>query len=357
MAQHADQARSGQATGSHRGEQVSQVQDAMSLLADAAEELTFSASETVEKKTTERKAKKKGRDGLERVQFYVDKLPDMGDPRKLRQLWMNVKSQPPKSAKDLRQQVGREYGDVSHQHAALSYMLEMAEEEGNVGLKDLCAQALAELEKEHGPEIRAGYNVTVTAKEFEDRGLGDTGSLRDLYRRQVLGHDALSDAYRSVMDRYGEKEFGKAVSFLIKALGADMQAKGPSTEPAELKRINDDLFQLEVMGNIHRDCGELLERMDRVYGQKTSMNAHGLMDRTLTLKDDKWIRGDNVADLVRDAGVRDTEAQVHFLREYGGLCRQLPLKVFNEPENRSTLLDAVQEAQDAAIEREEEELG
>lgn len=84
--------------------------------------------------------------------------------------------------------------------------------------------------------------------------------------------------------------------------------------------------------------------------------ADRLVGSLLDLAEASWLSGAQVEKLAREQRLPSTEAEIYFLRELADMVRALPLKVFKDPEQRLKLVDAVQEALDQAIEREEAEL-
>ena len=84
--------------------------------------------------------------------------------------------------------------------------------------------------------------------------------------------------------------------------------------------------------------------------------ADRLLSSLLELAEASWLSGAQVEKIVREQNLRSTEAEIYFLRELADLIRALPLKIFKDPEQRLKMVDAVQEALDKAIEREEAEL-
>ncbi|MBL8250715.1 MAG: hypothetical protein JNK31_03490, partial [Candidatus Competibacter sp.] len=101
--------------GEYRGEGVIAIPDAASLLENAAEELTFSASERVEKDLSKRKVGEARPDSRAKVEVmieqYAKKLPDL-PVEKLRQFLTYLKSRPDLSAAQLREEIKNRFGDV-----------------------------------------------------------------------------------------------------------------------------------------------------------------------------------------------------------------------------------------------------
>lgn len=89
----------------------------------------------------------------------------------------------------------------------------------------------------------------------------------------------------------------------------------------------------------------------------TEDTAHVLMQRVLPLMEERWVDGARIRAVVDQVQIRDIEARIYFLRELLGIIRRIPLKVYPDGESRTRLIDACQEALDAAIEEEEDELG
>ncbi|CAM2065494.1 type III secretion system gatekeeper subunit SctW [Sulfidibacter corallicola] len=360
LAHHDVIAQQGQAMGQMRGQRVAQVKDAASMVADAAEEMTFSASEKVEKKLKSRKVTVRGvrANALEKAEFYLKQLKQMDKPEQLDKFMSHLKKMGDMNPEQLRQEVGKFFKDVSQQYGAMQYAKEMLSAEG--GHEELVAslqEAMEQAMEEDGPAIRAGFNVSEDAAEFSSQGLRDTQQLRDFYRDTVLKYEGFHETYNEILENHGDEDFQKAIEFLIRAVGSDLQSKGPSISHVELKRVIDDLYSLEMLGNIHRNCAELLEKIRRAYRLTPKTKTKEFMTRLMGLKAEKWLRSDHVAKFAQAVGITVIEAQIYFLRELGGMIKELPLKVFDDDlESREKLIDATQEALDEAIDKEEEML-
>lgn len=87
-----------------------------------------------------------------------------------------------------------------------------------------------------------------------------------------------------------------------------------------------------------------------------SRAADRLISGLLGLAEASWLSAAQVEKLAREQRLPSTEAEIYFLRELADLARLMPLKAFKEPEQRLKLVEAIQEALDAAIAREEAEL-
>ncbi|WP_163834327.1 TyeA family type III secretion system gatekeeper subunit [Spartinivicinus ruber] len=76
----------------------------------------------------------------------------------------------------------------------------------------------------------------------------------------------------------------------------------------------------------------------------------------LVLQDKSWVRASDIDKFVSALNLQDSEAIIGFLQQFKQLVREIPVEAFNDVDHRFNLLEAVQEALDIAIEKEEDEL-
>ena len=345
----------------YRGQKVSFRGDATSMLADAAEELSFQFSEKVEKKLAKRNIHTRaGRrtSALERAEFYLNKLPDLKqDSDKLTSFTQELERAGRPTPRELRERARRHFDDASHAFAALVYAREsLADNAQTAALAADCEQAACEELADHGPLIRAGLNTTASVRSFAENGLADVRDLRRFYRDTVLQYEGFEDTYRSILNHYPESEFPRAAAFLLKAVGEDLHARGPSIEPVELKRILDDLFTLEVLTATFRACERLPAKIEKAYGDPFLLSGGRLLGRLLDLKTESFLEAEQVLALVAACGTRQPGATIYLLRESLTLIRGLPLKAFADDRERTVMIGAFREAQDRVIAQEEDRI-
>lgn len=99
-------------------------------------------------------------------------------------------------------------------------------------------------------------------------------------------------------------------------------------------------------------CQALGEALARDFGVGP-VDAERLTKNLIDLAGERWVSGDRVAALARDFQVREVDARIAFLTRTKVVLRDMPPKVFAEPESRDKLLRAAQDALDAAIEEED----
>jgi len=242
--------------------------DASTALANAAEEMTFAASEKVEKKLSERKAGSKESLRLSATELadkYVNMLGDSQPPQKLHEFLDSLKQKGEKATEqDIRDMLQREFSDVSEQYAAIAFAEEALKNEGgHDALLGKVSSVKETLLQEAGPAIRAGINIAADVLRFSAQGLEQLEKLRDLYRYAVLGRETVSEMYQAIMGRYGESRFPQALDFLIQAAGNDLDAHGmgPSMEPAHLETAVNNINYVQQMGNLYRVLADLVDKV------------------------------------------------------------------------------------------------
>ncbi len=254
-------------------------------------------------------------------------------------------------------------GDATSQYLSL---LEVAEliREGVVGIdsEDFAAQAAqeaaAELLAEHGDRIWADINTFDAAQKLaEHSGKAETAqAFRSAYRDAVLGTESLSDTVRHLLkvneDGTGG-DFGRVLQTMITALGADVAASRPSTDPVRLRSLLTDLYHLEVISTVIDRCGELSSTLVSRHGVPP-FKATGLASDLVGLTGERWVDAARLTNLSDKYGTQNPpECLVHFMTGTRNALRELPVQVFMSLEARQSLLDAAQTALDRAIDREE----
>ncbi len=267
--------------GTIKGQTVT-VQDASTALANAAEEMTFAASEKVEKKLSERKAGSKEAlksSAAELADKYVNMMGQSQPSHKLHEFLDGLKKKGEKATEqDIREFAQREFSDVSEQFAALAFAEEaLKAEEGMGKLAATVGAAKESLLRDAGPAIRAGINIASDVLSFSKQGLEQLEKLRDLYRFAVLGRQTVSDMYQAIMTRYGESRFPQALDFLIQAAGNDLDAHGlgPSMESAHLETAVNNINYVQQMGNLYRVLADLVDKVRPNAAPQVPFFAHG----------------------------------------------------------------------------------
>lgn len=82
-------------------------------------------------------------------------------------------------------------------------------------------------------------------------------------------------------------------------------------------------------------------------------NAHDLMKELLEMTTQRWIDPDRFIQMLAKIGVRNSEMRIYFLTQLRERVRLIPLKLYPVLETREKMLDALQQAMDTEIAREE----
>lgn len=252
--------------------QAVQELDINSLIADSAEEASFTNAEQIEKKLSERKNGSKEMmraSAAELAEKYVNMMADSQGSKKLHEFLDELKKKGADASEaELRQLLGEHFGDAADQYAALSFAEEsLTREGGNDGLVDKIRQLKDQLLKEAGPAIRSGLNIAADVLAFSKQGLEGADGLRQMYRFAVLGGQTIAAIYTAIMERYGKAKFFDSLDFLLRAAASDLDGKvlGSSLEAAQLKSVIDDIYHVQSLGNLHRSFGDVLDNTRRLF--------------------------------------------------------------------------------------------
>lgn len=335
------------------------------ILEDAAEELTFVHSEKVEKDMAKRKIKSRSSKSIEaaaaadRIRAYLDKVPELEKSKRLSAHIEDLrKNSGQYSQEDFRRSARQFSDDETLQYIAMLSAHQQLKEAG-AGEKQLhnLNQAIQQLNREEGPAIRAGLNVSAVASEHaEASGLGDSQSLRSLYRDSVLDYQGLSDAYKKMIESHSADNFQKTVKFILAALSADLSAISHSIDKTRLQAIVKDIQQLRLLGNMHENCTVLLDKMVKLYNQKAG-DSGKFMHEFIDIVDSSWYNSDRIRQLPNSLDVKDMGAQVYFMQEFKQMAKGIPMKFYaGDYGRRDKFIANVQEALDVIIDEENQGL-
>lgn len=349
------------------GARVTQELSPLSLLADAAEELTFSLSESEESRLDERKEKAAARERRAFDPFIeaARKLAQEGGEkfgRQLDHLEKLFKSRNDASLAELMEALQRASGRPDREEqevpdAADQFTL-------LAGLKDRLGDAhplagtidrvLDDLAAEQTFAVASGLAVDLAAPDFAELGDRD---LRGAYRSVVADFASPRETLSSLRARFGENELNRGLDFLMTALGNELSSAQPSAEKSQLKALTGDLAVVRVLGIAHARCAAVLERLEKAHGVKSRMGSEELLDEVLAARDNQYAGGQDFQRMAQKAGTPDTEREVLFLQDLLQGLRDLPDLFYEGHDARQRLQGALQNAVDDAVRREDEELG
>jgi type III secretion system TyeA family effector delivery regulator len=82
-------------------------------------------------------------------------------------------------------------------------------------------------------------------------------------------------------------------------------------------------------------------------------SAHDLMKELLDMTTQRWIDPDRFIQMLAKIGVRKSDMRIYFLTQLRERVRLIPLKLYPVADTREKILDALQQAMDIEIAREE----
>src|SRR5690554_8214749 len=94
----------------------------------------------------------------------------------------------------------------------------------------------------------------------------DAQALQAAYSDLILGEVTLGDTLGRMLEQFGEEGFEKGLAGMLRALGDDLSAARPSTEPTRLQALVGDLYQLEVTQTLLERCHEISGILQREHG-------------------------------------------------------------------------------------------
>lgn len=347
---HGDAASARQQAGMMLGEKTVTLAGEVSL-ADGAEELSLHMAEkTEDKHHAERKVKSDRPLQLLDTQEIVEFLDDTHDAdahEKLVELTKKLLS----GQASPRQGAAQAFGDVSQQYLGLQYALREGERQGaDPAALEAIRDALADLEIERGPEIRAGLNALKSAGQFAADPAG-VARFQQTYRDVVLGETTLSKTLALALERFGDADLGRGLKQLIAALGHDLAAARPSTDTGRLQVLVSDLYHLEVAATVLDGCADLGARLSSRHG--TGLDAPRLMRDLIGITGERWVSDSRFTALASQQNVIAVDARVVFLAGVKSMVKDLPTQIFPDADVRHSILSAAQQALDVAIDEED----
>jgi type III secretion protein W len=341
------------ASGIFMGHAVRQVETPESLLASAAEELTFAADTTDEFELQERKERNKAsRAQDDRVRMYQELMHQAGKSEQLNNLKDSLRAQ--QDARRALDKAREFFPDPSDAWAAL---IELAEElkasGGEKALVRELEEAISGLEEREGPAIRAGVQGALAASGFPE--LGSSDDMRDFYRQTVCEFSTVNEVFAHIQQTYGG-DFEAAMDFLFSALSADIGSDMPSMGVSHLESVHGNLGKVRLTQSAYRLCEEMLGRWENVHGMPGAggMTAMGLLGDIVALREVRFLGSMQIEGILAKAHAPDIEKEVLFLQELLMTTRKFPVVLFDDDQGRLKVLDAVQEAVDKAVERDDE---
>lgn len=263
---------------------------------------------------------------------------------------------------DILRKLAEFYPDVTLADEALEFLLSTSEGD----LADTLRQAREELNRARGREIAAGRNIGTQAREAAMKGLGTTGSLRDMYRDITGNPRDSSTLFQELSQKYAFKELKKVIDFLLHSLGADMKSKGPSIPKGLLHRLFSETRSLQAILGVYRFFRSRMRLVERQFREEhmevpQDLNFEALAREFMALADDRYPSPAKVLQLASKLGIdRFVRAKIIVFSQMRDAIREVAMNlIYKSLQHRDELyiaiLEALEDLEDQLEEMEEKE--
>lgn len=322
-----------------------------SILADAAEELGFSVDRTKDFEISRRKERDTSAVSRELLEKYQQIMQQAGRTEQMNSLVESLKRA---AGRETMERILSDSGaDPTDAWAALESALAELDADPMTPLdrKADLRSVRDDFMNANSQAVRLGLQGALSSEGW-DIGGPDAG--RDLYRSTVGEFTSVEEVFADIQKNYGDR-FDLAMDFLFSAISSDIDSDAPSMEKTHLENVHQKLATVRLAQSAYTLCGELLGRWENVHGVKnSSMNAMDLLGEVIGLRGNNYVGSYAIDEICRKANPPDIEHEVLFLQELLSTVRKFPVPLFEDEQGRMTVMDAVQSAVDAAVEREDE---
>lgn len=336
------------------GHTVSTVDSPSSLLADAAEELSFSVDKTKDYEVSRRKERQTSEISEERLKAYKALMEKANQTENMGRLVEELKRASDREA--MSRAVHEAFKDPTDQWAAITEALEALSKDPSVSSEAL--NALKTFARDfyaaNGDSIRLGLQGALSSAGFPEIGGADAG--KTFYRETVGEFTDVKEVFASIEKKYGA-DFDKAMNFLFAAISADIESEAPSMGKAHLESVHAKLREVRLAKSAYLLCTDLVGRWERVHDVHASgFTGMTLLGDLIDLRGNKYVASGSIDRMLDKAAAPDIEHEVLLRQELMNTVRRMPTALFIDEEGQRSVLDAVQTSLDEAIAREDEYL-
>lgn len=297
-------------------------------------------------------------------------LPDFaGNPEGFEVfLGMLRRSQRDKEYKGLKDGCEKIFPDPSVRHGALIAAAGILKEEGgDTALLAELEKITEELMTQHGPEVRAGYNVSKTAAETAGGKLEAVTDLREFYRQAVFGYQTPFRTYDFIMgnapsdmpmpapapnETPEDLRLRGSVTFLMSCLSSDIESGAPSREPAFLKGVVDGVRNVGFLVQSQISCRALLMKFDKETRGAVPVEPSRLVRSLLSKIESEQSSPNDYGSIAVEFGFPFDSTRINFMTQLQAMVRGLPPRVFPSDNHRLQVLESMQLCIDSLVESE-----
>src|SRR5262249_47581028 len=155
------------------------------------------------------------------------------------------------------------------------------------------------------------------------------------YSDIVLGESTFAQTLLVVLQRLAGaqgEDFKRGLQALLRALGADLSATRPSTEPTRLQALVQDVYQLEVAGTVLENCTQLSQTIAQRYGIEGVIPME-LMKELVALTNERWVVPARLRALAEKFRVIGLPERIAFHTGTKTVLRKMPPRVYADADS------------------------
>lgn len=265
------------------------------------------------------------------------------------------------SEEDILKKVLEVYADPSLADEALDFLIQTS----RGSLQDTTRRAKELFNQQFGREILAGRNIGAQAREFSEKGLGSTTSLRDLYRDITGNQREPLKLFKELTEQFPYAKLKTTIQFLLHSLGSDLRSKGPSIPRGELKALIDETRSLQGILGIFRFFESRMQLIQRQFlsyhlDLPEIITFETLSKEFAKLLAERYVNADKILQSARFLNISEkTIAQIIIFTQMRDAMRQIALRYYRNPQHfqelSKAMLEALEKLEDLWEEEEEEE--
>lgn len=260
-------------------------------------------------------------------------------------------------ADEILEKVLKAYPDYSLADDALEFLARTTRDE----LLNEVLKAKQYLNDSYGREVRAGHNIAQQAREFSSKGMGSPTGLRDLYRDITGNPREVTTLFDELNQKFTYNGMNQAIDFLLHSLGADLRAKGPSIDRAELHRLMTEARNLLAILWVYRFFRGRMDLIRNAFERSgmllpTRITFELLAKLFVAFLRERYPSMEKVFQLAAKLGIsEELLAQIIIFTQMRDAVRGVAPKLFRNEQHRHDILMSLLEALEELEEQEEEE--
>ncbi|NGX31258.1 MAG: hypothetical protein K940chlam8_00624 [Chlamydiae bacterium] len=263
------------------------------------------------------------------------------------------------------EKVSRFFDDPSLQDEVLDFLMKALDKDEAVKLKRSVFTAKERLNTQLKREVVAGRNVIKEAQKYAEMGIGSPTFLRNLYRDITGNPRTPHQLFEELSEQYMFQQLKFVVGFLLHSIGADLNAKGPSIDRAELIRLFSESRVLQAILGVYLFFKSRLRLLQKAFIRyklpwNSLLGFETLAKVFMRFIKERYPNSEKVIRLAMDLGLEDEIlAQTIVFLQFRDAVKLVSPRLYRSDQHKmdifSSIIDALEELEDVLEEVEEEE--